>query len=382
MWLSLVVIAAAAWLWNGRMERRHEMRLAKMEKQSQRDSQYAAGLLFRAFHADNYLTYSALSKTTARMGQSQIGSVARIVHAPRRLAIAYLEGDYAGLHSGYNEHWAWRQVGTQQPMIPYAEMERPATDMAARRFALLLQNYEAIRRGNQQIKGRNVEVVELRPFQPAPGAEGPAKKLWIDADTGLTIRQQTFNYQLMPVMQSVLTQVNLAPQITEDTFVPPQRLQAVAQQRPWMAKDTGSDIERVAQMTGLYPPQPQASALPTGFAFDSVGVHRRNPEDKAAEQSTSCYAALSRYTDGLNTLTLFALPFKCAEESAVSPPYKNATPAKAAPTNEKMQSCAYGAGTVVMRDVANGQLIAVADLPEPVLRRVLESTSIRLYNSR
>src|SRR5438128_2422186 len=132
-WISLFVVAVSAWLWNGRMERRHELRMAKEQRASQR----ASALLARAFYADNFLTFSAVSRSSARMGEKNISSEARLVHAPRRLSIVYFKGDYAGLHSGYNEHWAWRQVGTSQPMVPYAEMERPGTDMVARRFALL-----------------------------------------------------------------------------------------------------------------------------------------------------------------------------------------------------------------------------------------------------
>ena len=44
-----------------------------------------------------------------------------------------------------------------------------------------------------------------------------------------------------------------------------------------------------------------------------------------------------------------------------------------------MPACDFGPGTLVMSDTDAGHLIAVADLPAPVLRRVLESTKIRLY---
>jgi hypothetical protein len=393
LWLSIAMIVAAAWLWNGRAERRHEQRLARMERQSQQQAQQTAALLFRAFRADNYLTYSALSKTTARMGQTQIASTARVVHAPSRLSIVCLQGDYAGLQSGYNDLWAWRQVGSSQTVIPYVEMERPAIDMAVRRFGLMLENYEAVHEGRAQMNGREVEVVQLRPFHPAEGATGPSKKLWIDAKTGLTLRLQTFNHQMMPVMESFLSEVNFAPQITERTFVRPQQLQQVAQQRPWMAHDGGNDVQNVARLSGIYPPQPESKFLPAGFVFDSVGAHRcltcnsSTPQNSTAtaDDQKTCYAALSRYTDGLNTLTIFALRPECELASTlvgeikgqVKGEDKSETKSSAARDN----TCEFGTGTMVMHDTDEGELIAVGDLPAPVLKRALDATSIRLYNA-
>jgi hypothetical protein len=384
-WISLVVVAAAAWLWNGRLERRHELRLARLENRAHLDAQSTAALLFKAFRADNYETYSALSQTTARMGKSQISSVARVTHAPGRLSIEYLKGDYAGLHTGYNERVAWRQGDASQPMVPYAEMERPALETAVKRFALLLKNYRATDEGQTRLAGREAQIVDLRPFEPATGAQGPAKKLWIDTQSGLTLRQQTFNYQMMPVMESVLSELDFTPQITTTTFVPPQKLREAARQHPWMARDAGNDIESVARQTGVYPPQPDASTLPSGFEFDSVGAHRC--DSCISGTSTPCYAALARYTDGLNTLTVFALSSDCAH-SDLAGTNANFSASNAVTANPvkadglESAACDFGTGTLVTRSTQNGQLIAVADLPAPVLHRVLAATSVRLYNRR
>ena len=370
-WVSLLVVAASFFLWNDRQQKRQHIALQKQQLQTQR----AAALLFRTFHTDNYLTYSALSKTTARMGDKEMESVARLVHAPRRLAISYIKGDHAGLRGGYIDHWAWRQAGSAGPMIPYAELERPADEMAAQRFALLLENYQASWKGEETISGRKADVVQLLPMQPAEGARGPARKLWIDSKTGLTLRQQSFNHQMMPVMESVLSEVNYAPQITFQTFVTPQQLKQAAKKKPWMVHDNGHHGERVAQLSGLMPPSPKS--LPSGFRFDSVGTHR------CQICTGPCYAGLSRYTDGLNTLTVFAVNLTCPNF-----PYKNAKADGKPPKNESqkaqlktaLQSDAFGPGTMVMRDTTQGHLVAVGDLPIPALRRVLDSTAIQAYN--
>ena len=373
-WASAVLVVASLFIWNGRQERRQHAAMQKQQLQTQR----AAALLFRTFHTDNYLTYSAISKTTARMGGKKMESVARIIHAPRRLVISYLSGDYAGLSGGYNEHWSWRQVGNAQTMVPYAELERPADEMAAGRFALLLENYKANWDGTETVSGHDAAVVKLSPMRPVEGARGPARKLWIDAKTGLTLRQQSFNYQMMPVMESVLSEVSYSPSITATTFVTPQTMLKAAVAKPWMVHDSGDDREKVAQLSGLYPPQPQE--LPAGFQFDSVGAHRCQTCEKP------CYAVLSRYTDGLNTLTLFAINLKCAnavssDKSKLDKNYAGGkTSSDTVAQKDALQSCDFGTGTMVIRDTKQGNLIAVADLPASTLKRVLESTTIQAYN--
>ena len=374
-WASIVLVVVSLFIWNSRQERRQHAAMQKQQLQTQR----AAALLFRSFHTDNYLTYSAISKTTARMGGKKMESVARIIHAPRRLVISYVSGDYAGLSGGYNEHWSWRQGGNAQTMVPYAELERPADEMAAGRFALLLENYKANWDGNETVSGHDAAVVELSPMRPVEGARGPARKLWIDAKTGLTLRQQSFNYQMRPVMESVLSEVTYTPPINATTFVTPQTMRKAALAKPWMMQDSSDDRQKVAQLSGLYPPQ--SKELPEGFQFDSVGAHRcqtcQNP----------CYAVLSRYTDGLNTLTVFAINLKCANvvntnktNNAGGKTSSDAAAQKTSAEKDALQSCDFGTGTMVMRDTKEGNLIAVADLPAAALKRVLESTTVQAYN--
>jgi outer membrane lipoprotein-sorting protein len=364
-WVALVVFVASLWVFNERREHRQEKALAKQQLKTQR----AVAMLFRAFHTDNYLTYSALSTTTAHMGKKKMRSVARIIHAPQKLSIQYQSGALAGVSMGYNQHWTWRKA-VSQPMIPYAELERPAEEMAAQRFALMLENYKARWEGNETQNGREVDVVQLLPLYPAEGAQGPARKLWIDAKTGLTLRQQSFNFMMMKVMESVLSDVNYEPDIDPDTFVTPQTLSVAAQSKPWMAHETLNDRERVAKLARLYPPE--VKNLPTGFEFDGVGAHRCQSCDGA------CYAVLSRYTDGLNTLTVFALKPNCPLAADGVPTGKKSPSTSA---EASLQSCEFGTGTLVMRNLPEAHLIAVADLPSKALQRVLESTVVQQYGA-
>lgn len=363
-------------------------------QRKQQHIQKAASLLFKAFHADNYLTYSADSKTMAMYGGGKMNSVAQITHAPQRFAIVYKSGAMKGLHTGYNQYWFWRQDRASSPLQPYAQIRIDTTKMATSRFALMLENYAARYAGTEEVDGRKAEIVELKPFQPAPGAIGPAKRLSIDQDTGLTIRVQTFNFQMRPVMESTLTNVDYAPRITPTTFRSQEQIHSASKVRDFVAQEEGADESVVEKRTGLQPPKP--AYLPQGFVFDGVGMHKCNYAG-----SPYC-ASLTRYTDGLNTLTVFHLKQASGNKAAT----KGAPRAKGAPEIEekpipgglvpggpvpggpaaqgkallpgggKLSSCEFGPGTLVTRNVPGGRLLAVADLPAPVLQQVLASVTI------
>jgi negative regulator of sigma E activity len=230
--------------------------------------------------------------------------------------------------------------------------------MAERRFKLTTQNYHGRILGSEKVDGLVAQIVELEPRHLVDGARGPKKRLWVDRKNGLTLRVESFNYQARPVMTSVLSKVNLNPNV-KDAFMPPSRMKAAATRTPWMAEEMGNQFPRVIKETGIHPPQPEY--LPPGFKFDNVGMHRCN--DKGAK----FLAALTRYTDGINVLTIFAMR-PDAELPGIS--------AQARAGGVKRQSCDFGMGTMAMRELPNGRLVAVADLPPKTLDRVLDSTTI------
>jgi hypothetical protein len=335
---------------------------AQLGPRSPRQTQQTAALLFRAFQADNYLTYNALSRTEVMFGKRSIVADARVTHTPQSLAISYVSGPHEGLHCGFNQLWFWRQENAA-PMQAYAEVQHSPSEMATKRFALMLQNYMAERRGSATIDKRPVQIVDLRPFRPVPGAAGPAKRLWIDEQTGLTLRLETFNYEMKPVMRTTLTGVDEHPKIDGATMTSPAQIRQAAQQRPCVAQEEGNDRREAARRTGLWPPEPKY--LPVGFQFDGVGMHH-------CQFSGSAYcAALSRYTDGLNTLTIFVVKHPLIGGAQGGAAKSAAKPAEDNQNGPK--TCDFGPGTVAMRSIGFAQLVAVADLPAPELQRVLDS---------
>ena len=280
--------------------------------------------------------------------------MAKLFRAPRKLSIHYIEGDGKGMQSGFNERWFWRQEGVSSPVQAYAEVAYRPDEMVAQRYEQLKKNYRATLMGTDDIDGRPARVVELTSLH-APAASTrnpenlPARRLWLDEKSGLTLRQDTFDYRGKPIMKSVLSDVVLNPQFAPDVFMPPAMMAKAAKKSSWMAEEMADKAQQVAQKSGVEPPQPKF--LPAGYSYDNVGLHRCSPTGNEM-------AALTRYGDGLNVLTIFALA-----------PHKGDAKSGA-------QVCDFGHGTMAMRSTPQGSLIAVGDLPPAVLQRVLASTTI------
>jgi negative regulator of sigma E activity len=90
--------------------------------------------------------------------------------------------------------------------------------------------------------------------------------------------------------------------------------------------------------------------LPAGFELDGYGLHK-------AVQGSSKQIVLSRYSDGLNTLTVFAMPGSASLKT------------------DSWGSCDFGPGTLASRLTGGGRLVAISDLPDATLQRVLNSAS-------
>jgi len=381
---SAAVLVAAWFTWTLRSQRAPQVLVSSINRdsnlQERQRRQRAVALLFRAFHADNNLTYSAVSDTMAMYGGRTMEAVANVTRAPQSLSIEYTDGPQKGLRSGFNGRWFWRQNPGAQ-LEAYAAMKINAADIMARRFALMLENYDVEWKERGEIEGHAVEIVEVMPFHPAPGAQGPRKRIAIDTETGLSLRVETFDHRKQLIMRTTLSKVDYAPQVTP---IAPARIIEVSRRKDWMIQDLGHDTATVVKLTGLHPPKP--AYLPQGFQFDTVGVHH------CSDAKTPFQAALARYTDGVNTLTIFVLKpgtaadlANCDPKSATSEdapqtplaqPVVAETGALVPPPGGKGQACDFGPGTLVTRNTPQGRLIAVGDLPAAELQRVIDGASI------
>lgn len=313
-------------------------------------------LLERSLRADAEVPVAARVQTVVFAGNRQIQSEAKLIRAPHRLSITYLSGPMRGQAGGFSERWFWRENAGQ--LVPYAEVAQRPDQMARARFDLMRQNYRADLQAPAQLNGRAVEVVELRPIHPAPGASGPARRLFIDAQTGLTLRTESFNYRLQPVSHSTFSDLKLRPVVTKTTFEAPAAIAAAAAASFWQGEELGHNQRAVERKIGLAPPQ--SDALPQGFVLDGVGVHRCTRSVPGMQ-----VAAFTRYTDGINVLMIYAV--KSVPSAAQNAP----VPLPGAGVFGGDLNCNFGPGTMISRAQDGGTLVAMGDLPVAVLERAL-----------
>ena len=327
-------------------------------------------LLERSLRADAQTPFSAHVQTVVFAGSRQAQSEAQLWHAPGQIAVSYLSGPMRGQQSGYSQRWFWRQE-SGGPLQSYAEVARSPAEMARARFELMRQNYRAQLQAPRQIDGRTVEVVELLPRHPARGARGPARRVFIDAQTSLTLRTEAFNYRLQPVSHSTFSHLNLTDLSTAN-FESPAAIAQAAKVGFWQGEELGRDERAVEAKSGLTPPQ--SDHLPSGFTVDGMGVHRCVRSVPGLQ-----LAAFTRYTDGLNELTLFAVrsvPLAGAPLAGASVAVASITQAPdvvTLPPSGKSadMNCNFGPATVISRAQSGGTLVAMGDLPVEVLQRAL-----------
>ncbi len=355
------MIGAAALLWLGKQPQSAPLTAstenASIESASDQnaDSPAALALLKRSTLADNTLSYSALSQTVAFMGGHSLTSNAKITRAPRHLSIETLSGADKGARSGYSQRWFWRRDAGKS-LVPYAEVKLPADEMAAKRLPLLIENYRVTFGATKKVDGRTAQAVEMRPKRSIDGAKGPARRLWVDQQTGLTLGIESFNCDLQPTSRSSLSKLQIAPAVTAVTlasFERPTAIFASLSTQNWQGEELGDDFIAASAKTGFAPPKP--TFLPPGFKLDGYGVHR------CRTTGTLQPAAFSRYCDGINTLTVFA--FRPVNENIA----KN-----------MRGGCNFGPGALSSRESNGGRLVAIGDLPAKTLAKVLASAQFEM----
>ena len=350
---GLLVAAAALWGYRSELAIKQDLavtsRLRLEALRSLVQSQEAGCLLERGLNADTELPYSALVRTRSLLGPDPMSVEARIERAPGQEIVTIVNGPVSGSETGYAPHWLWRQA-PGGGMMPYAQLHDDTVLTARRHFKLLMDNYSAVITGPSQVAGRKVDVVEVKPLVPVDGAIGPARRLFLDSDTGLALRVDSFDYQMKPVSISTLSNVEFRP-APANTFPTPAQIVGAAHGR-WEVEELGSGpdaLQQVAARAGFMPPQP--TYLPPGFVLDGYGLHR------CRQHPAAPYAAMTRYSDGLNTLTIFAMRRSAPLEKAGG------------------GSCDFGSGTMVTRYAPPVSFVALADLPPGILRKVLDTVS-------
>jgi outer membrane lipoprotein-sorting protein len=239
-----------------------------------------ATLLRRSETADARVDYSGTKVVVGTRGhhhrkapEDQAGPHERTVHIwhlrPDQTRIEFVAGGPPGgtiIQHG-NDHWV---------RGPRGDFRRFPREPSVGGVDLLLQNYALRKLKTETVAGRPALVIAVEPRHPG----NPHKIVWLDTNTNLTLKTQLFNSAGELTEESEFSEIDYHPSFPPHHFDVPGGMNPVGPPAP-VSLD-------------FVPKRPDY--LPPGYILIRTSSFR----DRHAR-----LVAYLRYTDGLNTLSLF-----------------------------------------------------------------------------
>jgi outer membrane lipoprotein-sorting protein len=212
-----------------------------------------------------------------------------------RMRIDYLSEPLEGVKVWESGDRTYR-YNPRRKRLSVALRQGSPDEQARAELALLQKNYTAEVTGAEPIAGRPAWVVSLLPRT----ATDRWKRLWIDQQTGVVLRNEDLQGKSGFVRRTTFTQVELLSpeaELPAEEFRPPQSL--VERYAEAVAGDASSRFEDTAALGRLVGfPLRRPAALPAGYVFEGAYqipcICGRNHQ-----------AVRMEYSDGLNRVSLF-----------------------------------------------------------------------------
>jgi negative regulator of sigma E activity len=297
----------------------------------------------RAYHAQQRLQYRADATATVLYCGQEFRTRCRVLRRGSDERIEYTSGPMKGL--------TVTTVGGQTEVRGpegRGEVLEGAAGRSGRLVALnlVLRNYEATHAGSECIGGRQTDIVDLTPRHRAGGS----RRLWVDRGTGLVLRSRE---------QSSSGQMRSSMELTRVVYCPVSGGEIAASTgRQWPASESAPRVtaQEAARRAGIVVNEPRY--IPKGYELEGIRVHR-------CRCGCGQRAAHLRYTDGLNSISVFLTPSSpacamggckvhCAGSSACE--VRDSQQALVAATSSRGRS-----------------VIVVADLRQEELRKIAKS---------
>ncbi|GMV37543.1 MAG: hypothetical protein AMXMBFR61_20510 [Fimbriimonadales bacterium] len=251
--------------------------------------QSAAERLRQAEKAKKTLSYSAKVQTTSA-GQGARSTVQATVYqkGPLSRILYLLPGGKQRivLDDGKN---LYELDATTKTAIKASPTQEPS------RIETLLANYEVTITGSATIAGRACDVIYVRGKRPG----SPSRRLWVDRETSLILRSDSFDASGRLTAQTVYSSVDYRAALAPDLFRVPQG---------WKVREVASDAarhytrEEISREVGFRVPVP--SYMTPGFVFDGYHLSRC---------SGGVPYCLARYVDGLGSVSIISRHEVCPQ---------------------------------------------------------------------
>lgn len=237
---------------------------------------------------------------------------------------------------------------TYSPDTKTVTVSSPSVESkSASNLDLLLKNYELVSRGTDRVAGRETLVVELRPTRPG----GPSKRLWLypATDTILKMEDRTSSGKLKS--RTEFTSIDFSKSIPDSAF----QSAACGGSSCATVKECGPRGEAVDQAVGIKPSFPKY--LPQGYVMDGVSVYH-------CACKCGHKAIHIRYTDGLNSISVYETPAKlaCGDMCKIH-----------CPSGGKCEVSDADQSQVATASISGRSIVVVSDLPKNEISRIAES---------
>jgi outer membrane lipoprotein-sorting protein len=230
------------------------------------------------------------------------------------------------------------------------------TPEGSERLDLIFRNYKVTVEGTEDVAGRKAFLLRIAPKQPP----GPSKRLWIDRETKLILRSESFASDGTLKTASRMTSLTLNPKLSEGLFSIPEGWRI---QKPPADEQTRWTASELSKRLGIKISEP--GYLPPGFVLEGMYLVRMG--------MMRWEAAHIRYVDGLNSLSVFQRPLRQGPGQGRGRWGGWRWRGGRGPDTEQEAWAVGGVGRLI-RVVRPGKMyIVVADLPEKELRKVADS---------
>ncbi len=307
-----------------------------------RDDPRATRLLQAAMQAPMNEDFTAQATTFANYGSRILHSEATFYNAKGgKYRIEYKLGSLAGVIAGRTKpgmNWRYdprRRSLYTDPMDPVASQPNEADDLA-----MVLANCRASIKARAIVAGRPSTEVYLDPK-----GGGGSRTFWIDDVTGVILRSEEKNAENDLVSATVFHSITYNKTASPEQFLPMPPSQTPVK---WVAESDFAqqmkDPATVSREIGM--PLVEPTYLPSGYrregyyVYDCPGCHSK--------------AALTRYVDGINSLTLIQTSKACEQHMDKRP-------------------LDFGMGKAVSLQRGESNFWALGELPRRELERVVNS---------
>jgi len=207
-----------------------------------------------------------------------------------RERIGYLTGPLKGYTIGCDGTHNWQSDANAKTVKVTGK--RASEEQTEQRFDLLVRNYRVTLDGAATLAGRPASILTVKPRNLG----NPWRRLWIDQKTFVALRTDDYLPNDRLKTRTVLETIDYSPMNDDLLFSVPASSAGDLPSVP-MAATRAMSAELIKEIYNLDSPRP--AYLPPGYELERYYLYRCECGDKAV---------LARFVDGLNTLSIFAVP--------------------------------------------------------------------------